>query len=83
MTLTKYTLTRKVAVIHAIKCNKARNFNEATQSSNKLSDLTKEIYDANDSDLLKINSSIDIWSIQSPIANEMEIERLMNRIINA
>jgi len=76
--MNKYKLIRKIAVIHAIKCNITLSYDEAVKSNDRLSELNMEVHDANDTELSKLNNHIDMWAREYPIANDSEISRLIN-----
>jgi hypothetical protein len=76
--MNKHYLFRKASVIHAIKCNKAEDFNIAIQSFETLERFKCRIQNAVDEkELIYLNGELDIWAGQEPIATQSEIEHLI------
>lgn len=76
----KHLLIRKIAAIHAIKCMKSSDFNEAIASFLKLNELKEQIIKTDDVEELNIISKqASDWAATNPIATEREINDLMKK----
>lgn len=77
--MNKHHLIRKISCIHAVKCNKTESFLEAVRSNDKLSELIKELIDADDHNLEEVNTKVTNWAGENPIATDADISELMQK----
>lgn len=76
--MNKYYLFRKASVIHAIKCANTNDFELAVKSFETLLEFKNRIIKAKDIDELnQIDSDLDAWAAESPVASQNEIKNLM------
>ena len=70
-------LFKKISLIHAVKCNKAKSFDAAIQSFNDLSNLKNQIVNNEGTDLSFMNSTILTWQSTSPSVSDAELSELL------
>jgi|AntRauTorcE11897_2_1112592.scaffolds.fasta_scaffold40942_2 hypothetical protein len=75
--MNKLYLLKKVSAVHAIKCAKSTDFDEAMKSMQKLSSLKNRIAKATEETFEEINTAILEWAGQNPVVHESEITQVM------
>lgn len=76
-TINKHFLLRKISIIHAIKCDKAKSFQTDIDSFKRLDELKKLVVESNDSQLTQVNIYVNSWKDTEPIVTDSEMEQLL------
>jgi hypothetical protein len=67
--MNRHSLLQSISLIHAAKCNKSANFDEAIASFNKLIELKTLVVESDENDLHGIVKKIESWANSIPIVN--------------
>lgn len=65
-TMNRHKLLKEISSMHASKCNKSENFNEAVASFDKLNELKGLVIKTSDNDLQGVVSEIISWAESKP-----------------
>lgn len=71
------TFSRRLSLIHAVKCNKATSFEIARHSNDELKVFFNRLSSLPDNDLETFNTDVQTWMNAAPIVTENNIKELI------
>jgi hypothetical protein len=76
--MSNITVSRRIAIIHAIKCKKTESDLVADESYSKQANFQGKIREGV-TDLPALHSEINRWAESSPIVTEKDIDEILNK----
>ena len=64
--MNRHKLLQDISSVHAAKCDKSEDFNEAMASFDKLNELKRLVVETNDRNLQSVVRDIKLWAESKP-----------------